>query len=92
MKGERITDKALLRHIAWDDADGYRVIEEATVDKQRWQETVKVIFKRLSDDKLFVTYWWRGLTENCDHDYPDIAQEVVAKTETITVTRYEKVE
>lgn len=83
MMRETIIDKDLLRNIIWDDVEGYRLVEAFHVDKSRWHILTETIFRRESDNKLFITYWRQGATENQDHEYPEEAFEAEEYTETI---------
>jgi hypothetical protein len=81
---ETINDRKVLERIVWDDADGYELVEETITGQSRWRTDIQTVFRRLSDNKLFITYWGRGSTENCDHDQPDEAVEARSRTKLVT--------
>lgn len=83
---EKITDKRLLHDIVWEDSADYDIIESQDRGSSRWHVHVETIFKRNSDDKLFIAYWRRGATENQDHELPDEAVE--CEEYTVTVVKY----
>jgi hypothetical protein len=87
LKGERITDRDMLRLVVWNDAEGYEVVKEVNGGNSRWHQHIDTIFRRLSDGKLFIVYWRKAATENQDHEYPDEAVECEAYTETVTKYR-----
>jgi hypothetical protein len=83
---EKITDRAELRNIIWEDHLLYDPVAEEVTGQGRWHVGVDTVFKRLTDGKLFITHWRRGATENQDHEYPDEAVE--AEEYTVTITKY----
>lgn len=86
---EVITDTNLLKEIIWDDAEGYERIKDEITDKGRWHVIMETVFRRASDNKLFIMYWRSGATENQEHEYPDEAVE--AEEVTMTVVNYREI-
>lgn len=72
---EKVTDEELLKRIIWDDADGYECISTKLRDQSRWHVWVETIFKRISDNKLFICHWRRAATEQQEHEFPEEAFE-----------------
>lgn len=78
--------------IAFDEHEEYRVIEEVRGDSRRWLQAVETIVKRVSDGKLFLLAWDRGLTEMQEHDFFGCSLvEVERKTKAVEVTYYDEV-
>lgn len=88
-KAEIIRDKKLLEQVVNDDAEGFHYVTEDFIEKTRWHELVRTVFKRESDGKLFMAWWRRAATEYQDSIYPDFAYECEPYTE--TVTKYRRV-
>jgi hypothetical protein len=86
-----MTDEKVLRQILWDDHDGFTVVEEVDLGDSRWRKSLMTVFKRNEDGQLFLMYWQRGLTENCDHEYPDKAVPCRVETKTVVVNTYHEI-
>ena len=86
--GEEIRENyEFFQDLLWDDAEGYKVVETIDEGGGRWHRHMTTIFLRESDNKLFITNWQKGATENQDHEYTEIAYEAEAYTETVTKYR-----
>ena len=83
---ETITDKELLQRIIWNEADGFQIVDESTVDRTRWHVVTETIFQQ-SDGRFFLMYWRKAATESQEHEYPDVAFECEPYRETITKYR-----
>lgn len=58
--------KEHLREILWDDAEGYETISDEIYETSRWSVHSELIFKRVSDGRIFKTNYSRGATEQQD--------------------------
>ena len=87
-------EKIMLRFpgdFAYGDVEGFTVVATEEGDQRRWVQEMRTIARRDSDGKLFAQCWERGLTENQDSDYEDIAVEVSESVKVVETKVYTEV-
>lgn len=75
--------------------EGFRWADEFGRSMGRWRKQITTVIQRVEDGALFGIDWDRGLTENCDHEYPEVStygtckwRPMIAKEVTRTTYEY----
>lgn len=74
------------------DTDDFEHHADDEGDARRWQQSVTTIIRRRSDGQLFGIEWQRGLTENQDHDLPEVSPEGTMKWRPMVAVEVKKTE
>jgi hypothetical protein len=53
--------------------EGFEFVTEVQRGAGRWRASMTSVIKRTEDGALFGIDWARGLTEDCDHEWPEVS-------------------